>query len=104
MRWVEELIEAEPRIAGIVAFVDLLEESSRDWALAHISGLPHVVGVRHNIQHHRTGFRGRRLPGGQLQVTGPMQEQAWRAPVKPVPSAAPMNPAEEKLAAIWKSP
>ena len=56
VRWVEELIEAEPRIAGIVAFVDLLDEPSRDWALAHISGLPHVVGVRHNIQHHRTGF------------------------------------------------
>jgi L-fuconolactonase len=56
VRWVEELIEGEPRLAGIVAFVDLLDESSRDWALAHISGLPHVVGVRHNIQHHRTGF------------------------------------------------
>jgi len=51
----------------------------------------------------RTGFRGRRLPGGQLQVTGPMQEQAWRTPVNPAPSGAPMNPAEEKLAAIWKS-
>ncbi|HEY4147015.1 amino acid adenylation domain-containing protein [Pinirhizobacter sp.] len=51
----------------------------------------------------RTGFRGRRLPGGQLQVTGPMQEQAWRAPINTAAPGAPMNPAEEKLAAIWKS-
>jgi L-fuconolactonase len=56
VRWVEELIEAEPRIAGIVAFVDLLDEASREWALAHLSGSPRVVGIRHNIQHHRTGF------------------------------------------------
>ena len=56
VRWIEELVEEAPRIAGIVAFVDLLDEASRDWALAHISGSPRVVGVRHNIQHHRTGF------------------------------------------------
>lgn len=56
VQWIEALADEEPRIAGIVAFVDLLDESSRDWALAHISGLPRVVGVRHNIQHQRTGY------------------------------------------------
>jgi L-fuconolactonase len=54
--WVETLAEAEPRIAGIVAFVDLLDEPRRDAALARLARAPHVVGVRHNIQHQPSGF------------------------------------------------
>jgi len=54
--WVNELADAEPRIAGIVAFVDLLDEARRDAALARLSRTPRVVGVRHNIQHEPAGF------------------------------------------------
>jgi amino acid adenylation domain-containing protein len=51
----------------------------------------------------RTGLRGRRLPGGQLQITGPMQEPAQRAAGNATATGTPLNPSEEKLAAIWKS-
>ena len=54
--WVDALAEAEPRIAGIVAFVDLLDETRRDAALARLERTPRVVGVRHNIQNQPTGF------------------------------------------------
>jgi L-fuconolactonase len=54
--WVETLAEVEPRIAGIVAFVDLLDEPRRDAALARLTRTSHVVGVRHNIQHQPPGF------------------------------------------------
>ena len=54
--WVDALAEAEPRIAGIVAFVDLLDETSRDAALARLTRTPRVVGVRHNIQQQPAGF------------------------------------------------
>jgi L-fuconolactonase len=54
--WVERLAEAEPRIAGIVAFVDMLDEKRRDAALDALARAPRVVGVRHNIQHHPSGF------------------------------------------------
>ncbi|PYP78404.1 MAG: amidohydrolase [Gemmatimonadetes bacterium] len=54
--WVEELADSEPRIAGIVAFVDLLDEPRRTAALGHLGRTPRVVGVRHNIQHQPTGF------------------------------------------------
>jgi L-fuconolactonase len=54
--WVNELAVAEPRIAGIVAFVDLLDEPQCDAALADFRRMPRVVGVRHNIQHQPAGF------------------------------------------------
>jgi len=54
--WVDALADAEPRIAGIVAFVDLLDETGRDAALARLTRTPRVVGVRHNIQHQPAGF------------------------------------------------
>jgi len=54
--WVNHLAESEPRIAGIVAFVDLLDESRRDASLARLNRTPRVVGVRYNIQHQPAGF------------------------------------------------
>jgi L-fuconolactonase len=54
--WVDELAAGEPRIAGIVAFVDLLDEAGREAALRSLRELPRVVGVRHNIQQHAPGF------------------------------------------------
>lgn len=54
--WVNDLADMEPRIAGIVAFVDLLDESRRDAALAAMSRTARVIGVRHNIQHQPAGF------------------------------------------------
>ena len=54
--WVDALADAEPRIAGIVAFVDLLDEPGREAALARLSRTPRVVGVRHNIQQQPSGF------------------------------------------------
>jgi L-fuconolactonase len=56
VRWVNALADAEPRIAGIVAFVDLLDEARRAAALAQSAATPRVVGVRHNIQHQPAGF------------------------------------------------
>jgi L-fuconolactonase len=56
IEWVERLAEDEPRIAGIVAFVDLLDESHRPAALERARRSAHVVGVRHNIQHQPAGF------------------------------------------------
>ena len=54
--WVDRLAEAEPRIAGIVAFVDLLDASGRGAALARLGRTARVVGVRHNIQQQPPGF------------------------------------------------
>lgn len=54
--WVNDLADSEPRIAGIVAFVDLLDEVRRDASLARLNRTPRVVGVRHNIQHQPAGF------------------------------------------------
>ena len=54
--WVDHLAVDEPRITGIVAFVDLLDEPRRDDALARLEQSRRVVGVRHNIQHQPAGF------------------------------------------------
>ena len=54
--WVDALADADHRIAGIVAFVDLLDERRRDGTLAQLNRTPRVVGVRHNIQHQPAGF------------------------------------------------
>lgn len=53
---VERLAAAEPRIAGMVAFVDLLDEAARPSALARLSRAAGVVGVRQNIQGRAPGF------------------------------------------------
>ena len=56
VRFVRQLMGIEPRIVGIVAFVDMLDERSRADALERLAGTPRVVGVRHNIQGHAPGF------------------------------------------------
>ncbi|MGH7619526.1 MAG: amidohydrolase family protein, partial [Gemmatimonadaceae bacterium] len=50
VEFVEGLAGTEPRIAGTVAHVDLLDEANRRDALAWLSGVKRVAGVRHNIQ------------------------------------------------------
>ena len=52
----ERLASAEPRLAGTVACIDLLDERGRSAALAGLPAMGHVVGVRHNIQGHAGGF------------------------------------------------
>lgn len=52
----ERLAAAEPRLAGIVACIDLLDERRRSAALERLPEAGHVVGVRHNIQGHAAGF------------------------------------------------
>jgi L-fuconolactonase len=54
--WVDRLAADEPRITGIVAFVDLLDEPNRDEAITRLGQVQRVVGVRHNIQHQPAGF------------------------------------------------
>ena len=54
--WVNERADSEPRIVGIVAFLDLLDEPRRDASLARLARTPRVVGVRHNIQQQPAGF------------------------------------------------
>lgn len=53
--WIRRLAEAEPRIAGIVAYTDLLSPglgAELDW----LADVPFVRGVRHNIQGNPPGF------------------------------------------------
>jgi len=52
----EELAEADPRISGIVAFVDLLDVVRLREALDRLGERPLVRGVRHNIQGNPPGF------------------------------------------------
>jgi L-fuconolactonase len=54
--WVARLAADEPRILGIVAFCDLLDERDRGAALDRLQSSPLVVGVRQNIQGHERGF------------------------------------------------
>jgi L-fuconolactonase len=55
--WVETLANEEPRIVGIVAYVDMLAEPAAiATALDRLSESSRVVGVRHNIQGHAPGF------------------------------------------------
>jgi L-fuconolactonase len=80
--WVEHLADAEPRIVGIVAYVNLLDESNREHALDRLARSSRIIAVRHNIQGHEPGFalqpafvRGVRAVGArglpfELCVTG----------------------------------
>lgn len=54
--FIDELAEAEPRIAGIVAFADVLDEGGLEKALDRLVERECVVGVRHNIQGRQPGF------------------------------------------------
>ena len=54
--FVDELAEVEPRIAGIVAYADMLDEDALERALDRLVERERVVGVRHNIQGHPPGF------------------------------------------------
>ncbi|MEO8335061.1 MAG: amidohydrolase family protein [bacterium] len=54
--FVDALAEAEPRIIGAVAFVDMNDASSRGRALERLKTRARVVGVRHNIQGQPRGF------------------------------------------------
>jgi L-fuconolactonase len=55
--WVEALASAEPRIIGVVAYVDMLAGAERvASALDRLAESSRVVGVRHNIQGHARGF------------------------------------------------
>ncbi|MEJ2502082.1 MAG: amidohydrolase family protein [Gemmatimonadota bacterium] len=55
-RAVERLARAEPRIAAIVAFVDLTDRVGRSESLDRLAATPRVRGVRQNIQGHPPGF------------------------------------------------
>lgn len=54
--FVQRCAMAEPRIRGIVAFVDLLDEKRRRDVLTRLRDTPRVRGVRHNIQGRAEGF------------------------------------------------
>jgi L-fuconolactonase len=55
--FVERLAAADPRIAGIVAFVDLTAPATDTAAaLDALADVPLVKGIRHNIQGERRGF------------------------------------------------
>ena len=54
--FVHALVECEPRIVGVVAFVDLRDAPSRRRSLELLAQRERVVGVRHNIQGQPTGF------------------------------------------------
>lgn len=56
VRLIEELALADPRIEGIVAYVDLLDSSRLPATLDDLSQRPLVRGVRHNIQGNPSGF------------------------------------------------
>ena len=55
-RFIETLAGTEPRIAGIVAYVDMLDDAGRADTLDALARCDRVVGVRHNIQGHESGF------------------------------------------------
>ncbi len=56
LEWVERLAQAEPRLAGIVAFADVADSRTLEPQLDVLSGSSRVKGVRQNIQGQPTGF------------------------------------------------
>jgi L-fuconolactonase len=54
--FVEGLAMREPRVTGVVAFADLLDEQARSLTLDRLSKRPRVAGVRYSIQGHPAGF------------------------------------------------
>jgi L-fuconolactonase len=55
VRWVEALERREPRIAALVAYVDLTSDGAAG-EIEHLAAHPLVRGVRHNIQGNPSGF------------------------------------------------
>ena len=56
VEFIRELADSEPRIWGIVAFVDLTDTRPIGPRLGELAGLPKVRGFRHNIQGNAPGF------------------------------------------------
>lgn len=56
IQWVNRLAAAEPRIIGIVSYLDLLDAPARAAGLLRLASEERVVGVRYNIQRHEPGF------------------------------------------------
>ena len=56
LAYFEQLAESEPRLAGIVAFVDLTRDDESLRAIDAAATAPTVKGVRHNIQGEQPGF------------------------------------------------
>jgi L-fuconolactonase len=56
VEFVQRLSTLDPRIAGIVAYLDLLDVERRAHSLDALGDLPLVKGVRHNIQGNPAGF------------------------------------------------
>jgi L-fuconolactonase len=56
VQYFEDLAARDERIAGVVAFVDLTEPSTRDPALDAARASPLVRGIRQNIQGRPSGF------------------------------------------------
>ena len=54
--FIETTAGTEPRIVGIVAYVDMRDDAGRANALDALARRDRVVGVRHNIQGHEPGF------------------------------------------------
>lgn len=60
VEFVEALARDEPRLLGIVANVDLLDEAGRTVMFEALATHDRVVGIRHNIQGHPAGYCRRR--------------------------------------------
>jgi L-fuconolactonase len=56
VKWVEEIAARDPRIQGIVAYSDLLDERDLDERLERMWSHELVRGIRHNIQFNPPGF------------------------------------------------
>ena len=56
VEFVERLAQGEPRVAGIVAFVDLTDSRTAGRQLDALAACPRVKGIRHNVQGQPAGF------------------------------------------------
>ena len=56
VRFVEGIADTNPSIAGIVAYLDIGNSRKTSDTLERLAERPRVVGVRHNIQGHASGY------------------------------------------------
>jgi L-fuconolactonase len=56
VRFVEAIADANPSVAGIVAYLDIGNSRVAAETLERLAERPRVVGVRHNIQGHASGY------------------------------------------------
>jgi len=56
VRFVEGIADANPSIAGIVAYIGIGNSRATSETLERLTERPRVVGVRHNIQGHASGY------------------------------------------------